>query len=57
MGNMVKIQKQKKGNKIIALPQKYIEHMGWSEDTLLDWCPCPDGSGLKLIPLKRGGTT
>lgn len=51
---MVKIQKQVKGNKIVALPQKYLDHMGWSDDVRLDWCPCPDGSGLKLIALRSG---
>ena len=54
---MVKIQMAVKGNKFVALPKKYIEHMRWTECIVLDWCPCPDGTGLKLIALRTGGGT
>jgi hypothetical protein len=39
---------------MVALPDKYINHMGWNCDTdILDWCPCPDRTGLKLVVLKK----
>ena len=49
---MVKLQKQARGNFIVAIPKEFIEAQGWSEDQELALCPCKD-SVLKLVPLFR----
>lgn len=46
---MVKLQKQTRGNFMVAIPKVYLKHCGWDENTHLSICPC--GDGLKLVKL------
>jgi hypothetical protein len=49
-GHMVKLQKQKKGNYVVAMPKEFIAANGWNDDTQFTWCPCKNDS-LRLVPL------
>ncbi|MCO5381221.1 MAG: hypothetical protein NHB15_03145 [Methanosarcina barkeri] len=47
---MVKLQKQTRGNYVVAIPKQFLKAQGWSEDEEFALCPCKNGS-LRLTPL------
>jgi hypothetical protein len=47
---MVKLQKQKRGNLMVAIPKKIAEAQGWNEGEELTLYPC-NNRVLQLIPL------
>ena len=49
---MVKLQKQSRGNFVVAIPKKIVEAQEWGGDEELSLYPCNNGA-LRLVPLFR----
>ncbi|MDR7665499.1 hypothetical protein RG963_06840 [Methanosarcina sp. Z-7115] len=49
---MVKLQKQTRGNYMVAVNKQFLKALGWREDEELLLCPCNKNS-LKLVPVSR----